>query len=73
MITILGLLVATYAVCRLIQVPLELIGHRDEWRGMPLWVRLVVVGTVSVCGVAVLFVLTLMLLAKDSEMGRLGR
>lgn len=70
MLQIIGLIVAAYAMARLIQVPLEMSASAEEWLGLPLWVRFMIVAGVSIIGLLVLALLTLLLLFSGSPSPR---
>ena len=67
MIQTIGLIIAVYAIIRLIQVPVEMTGRHDMWTKLPFNARLGCVFGLSVIGVLVLTVLTLMLLFSGAE------
>jgi hypothetical protein len=62
MIPNIGLIVAMYAICRLVQVPIEATARQEKWLGLPLLPRWVALATVSVVGIMVIGLLALVLL-----------
>jgi hypothetical protein len=73
MIQVIGLLIAVYAMARMIQVPIEMTGAKETYLGLPLWGRLAIVAGVSIAAVVVLGVLTLMLLFTGVDLPRAGK
>lgn len=65
MITIIGLIIAIYAIARLVQVPIEAAMNQEKWFGMPVLPRWCAIAGVSVVAVVILAILTVMLLVKD--------
>ncbi len=70
MLQIIGLIIAVYAMVRLIQVPIEMSAVKDVWLGMPFLVRFLILAAVSGFGFLVLGVLTLLLLTSGADMPR---
>lgn len=73
MVQTIGLIIAVYAVARLVQVPIEFTRGQEKWFGMPLFARFVAVAAISGLTVIVLVVLTLVLLASGIDTPRVGR
>ena len=67
MLQVIGLIVAVYAMVRVIQVPIEMTANKEEWLGLPFTVRFFILAGVSAGGLLVLGILTLMLLASGSQ------
>jgi hypothetical protein len=63
---IIGLIIAVYAIFRLIQVPIEMTATREEVFKVPYLIRLAAIAGISLFGVMALGVLTLMLLLSGS-------
>lgn len=72
MLQVIGLIVAVYAMVRVVQVPIEMTAGREEWLGLPFNVRFFILAGVSAAGLLVLGILTLMLLAAGSQPGPRG-
>lgn len=72
MLQVIGLIVAVYAMVRVIQVPIEMTAGREEWLGLPFKIRFFILTGVSAAGLFVLGILTLMLLASGAEPGPRG-
>lgn len=66
MLQIIGLIVAVYAMVRVIQVPIEMTATKDEWLGLPFKVRFFILAGISGAGLMALGFLTLLLLASGS-------
>lgn len=62
MLQTIGLIVAVYAMARIVQVPLEMTATREVWMGMPHFARVAIVFGVSMAALAILFILTILLL-----------
>jgi len=69
MLQIIGLIVAVYAIARIVQVPLEMTATKDVWLGMPHFARVAIVFGVSVIALAFLLLLTMMLLFVGVDTG----
>jgi hypothetical protein len=72
MLTTIGLIVATYAVARLLQLPFEVTPARGE-TGIPGTLRLILVSVVSACSILILTILVFVLLRQDVGLGELQR
>lgn len=76
MIQIIGLIIAVYAIMRLIQVPFEIMRDGDsrsageKWSGLPFLIRFIVVASASWLGILVLLILTLLLLVSGTDLPR---
>lgn len=68
MLQVIGLIVAVYAMVRVVQVPIEMTSTKEEWLGLPFTVRFFILAGISAAGLLVLGILTLMLLASGSDM-----
>jgi len=66
MLQVIGLIVAVYAMIRVIQIPIEMTATQDQWLGLPFNVRLFILAGISGLGLLILGVLTLMLLFSGS-------
>ncbi len=67
MLQIIGLIVAVYAMVRLIQVPIEMTGAKEELIGLTFKVRFFIVAAMSAFGFLILGILTLILLLAPSN------
>jgi|GEM_PF-5900900 len=65
MIKIIGLMVASYALARMAQVPIEMSGAKDVWLGLPFQVRFFILAGISAFAFLVIGILTLLLLASS--------
>jgi hypothetical protein len=70
MIQVIGLIIAVYAITRLIQVPLELFTSSDALPALPVVVRLSIVAGISIIGLLFLGLLTLLLLFCNVDVPR---
>ncbi len=70
MIQTIGLIIAVYALARMVQVPVEMTGAKETFLAMPLWSRVAFVAGVSAVALVVLLILTLMLLFSGAELAR---
>lgn len=66
MIQTIGLIVAVYAIVRLLQVPFEHASYEVKWLGLPFAHRSFLVGFFSAIGLVLLGLLTLVLLLAPS-------
>ncbi len=66
MLQVIGLIVAVYAMIRVLQVPIEMTATKEEWLGFPFNVRFFILAGISLVGLMVLGLLTLILLASGS-------
>lgn len=66
MLQIIGLIVAVYAMVRVIQVPIEMTATKDEWLGLPFKTRFFILAGISGAGLIALGFLTLLLLVSGS-------
>lgn len=66
MLQIIGLIVAVYAIVRVIQVPIEMTATKDEWLGLPFKTRFFILAGISGAGLMALAFLTLLLLVSGS-------
>ncbi len=70
MLQVIGLIVAVYAMVRVVQVPIEMTATKEEWLGLPFKVRFFILAGVSAGGLLVLGILTLVLLASGADIPR---
>lgn len=70
MIQLIGLIIATYALVRLIQVPVESRDARAIWPSLSPWARFGWIAFFSLGGVVMLSLLTLLLLMSGYEVQR---
>lgn len=66
MLQIIGLIVAIYAMARIVQIPLEMTARHDDFMGVPFMTRFFVVAGISVLALGFLGLLTLALLFSGS-------
>lgn len=66
MVQLIGLIIAAYALVRLVQVVFELSDGYGPWKGIPFLVRFICVCAMSALGIMVIGVLAMMLLATPS-------
>ena len=69
MLQVIGLIVAVYAMVRVVQVPIEMTANREEWLGLPFMARFYILAGISALGLLLLGILTLLLLASGSQPG----
>lgn len=67
MLQIIGLIVAVYAMVRVVQVPIEMTATREEWLGIPFKVRFFILSGISLAGLMALGLLTLLLLLSGTS------
>ena len=67
MLQVIGLIVAVYAMIRVVQVPIEMTATKEEWLGLPFKLRFFILSGISGIGLLVLGILTLLLLASGSS------
>ena len=67
MLQVIGLIVAVYAMIRVVQVPIEMTATKEEWLGVPFKVRFFVLSAISLAGLMALGLLTLILLFSGSS------
>ena len=72
MLQVIGLIVAVYAMVRVVQVPIEMTAAREEWLGLPFKLRFFILAGISAGGLFLLGILTLLLLASGSQPGPRG-
>lgn len=72
MLQVIGLIVAVYAMVRVVQVPIEMTAGREEWLGLPFKTRFFILAGISAGGFFLLGILTLLLLASGTGAGRNG-
>ncbi len=73
MIPLLGLIVAVYAVARLLQVPLESSGSCGvPFGGLPVRIRVWIICGVSAVAIPLLIGATIMLLVSGSQLAEIG-
>jgi len=72
MLQVIGLIVAVYAMVRVVQVPIEMTANREEWLGLPFRTRFFILAGISAVGLLLLGILTLLLLASGSQLGPRG-
>ena len=65
MIQIIGLIIAAYAMVRVIQIPIEMTATKEEYLGLSFKIRLLILTVLSVICLLILGILTLMLLFTD--------
>lgn len=70
MLQVIGLIVAVYAMIRVVQVPIEMTATKEEWLGMPFKVRFIILTAISVCGLFLLGILTIILLLSGASVPR---
>ena len=70
MLQTIGLIVAVYAMVRVVQVPIEMTATKEEWLGLPFKVRFFILVGVSAAGLLILGILTLILLASGADFPR---
>lgn len=70
MLQVIGLIVAVYAIVRVLQVPIEMTATKEIWLGMPFMVRFIILTAISGGGLLVLGILSLMLLFSGSSVPR---
>lgn len=59
MLVIVGLIVAVYAICRLVQVVFEMTPEADDgWKGISYPVRFIIIAVVSALGILLLLALS---------------
>ncbi|MSQ94418.1 MAG: hypothetical protein EXR98_07665 [Gemmataceae bacterium] len=68
MLKVIGMIVAVYAMIRVIQVPIEMTATKEEWLGLPFKIRFFILAGISGLGLLVLGILTLVLLGS-SQLG----
>jgi hypothetical protein len=61
------LIVAVYAMIRVVQFPIEMTATKEEWLGMPFKTRFIILAAISGAGLFALGILTLLLLASGSS------
>ena len=66
MIRIIGLIIAVYAMVRVIQVPIEMTATQEEYLGLSFKIRLLILTVLSVISLLILGILTLILFLSDS-------
>jgi len=71
MLQIIGLIVAVYAMIRLVQVPIEMSAGKEDWLGTPFKLRFFILAGASGLGLFAIGILTLMLLASGSNVPRM--
>lgn len=64
MLKVIGMIVAVYAMIRVIQVPIEMTATKEEWLGLPFKIRFFILAGISGLGLLVLGILTLVLLGE---------
>lgn len=67
MIPIIGLIVAVYAVVRLLQAPIEMSAGKEDWFGTPFQARFLVLTGLSVMGMMAILFLSLLLLVSNTS------
>ena len=72
MLQVIGLIIAVYAMVRVVQVPIEMTATKEVWLGLPFQVRFFILAGISAGGLFLLLILTLMLLASGSQPGPRG-
>ena len=65
MIQIIGLIIAVYAMVRVIQIPIEMTSTKEEYLGLSFKIRLLILTGLSVICLLSLVILTLILLFSD--------
>ena len=66
MLQLIGLIVAVYAMVRVVQVPIEMTATKDEWLGLPFKTRFFILAGVSAFGLFCLGILTILLLGSGA-------
>ena len=67
MVQTIGLIVAVYAMARLMQVPIEAATEDGSWFSVPYGMRVSIVAGISLFGIGVLVMLTLALLMSGAD------
>ncbi|WP_020470881.1 hypothetical protein [Zavarzinella formosa] len=67
MFQVIGLIIAVYAMIRMIQIPIEMTAGREDWLGMPFKIRFFIIAGVSGMGLLVLGILTILLLVTGAS------
>lgn len=70
MIPSIGFIIATYALCRLVQVPLEAVLKGDKFSEVPWLIKWCILLGVSVIGIFVVGILSLVLALRVHEFSR---